>query len=128
MKNNDLKNEEKKLKLQKEENDRILLFTEIIISVSVTILFLLLIFFSIFTKQSNSLKIVAVFLGTVIFLIGIGTCILIEQKAGYYQCYYCKTKYIPTYKQVLLAPHIGRTRYLKCYKCQKRSWHKKVIN
>ena len=54
--------------------------------------------------------------------------LLIEQKAGYYQCDNCKYKYIPTYKQVLFAMHSGRTRYMKCPKCHKKTWNKKVID
>ena len=52
----------------------------------------------------------------------------IEQKAGYYECQHCHHRYVPTYWQTNLAPHIGRTRYMKCPKCGRRSWHKKVLN
>jgi transcriptional regulator with XRE-family HTH domain/DNA-directed RNA polymerase subunit RPC12/RpoP len=52
----------------------------------------------------------------------------IEQKAGYYECQHCHHRYVPTYWQTNLAPHIGRTRYMKCPKCGRRNWHKKVLN
>lgn len=52
----------------------------------------------------------------------------IEQKAGYYECQHCHHRYVSTYWQTNLAPHIGRTRYMKCPKCGRRSWHKKVLN
>lgn len=52
----------------------------------------------------------------------------IEQKAEYYECQHCHHRYVPTYWQTNLAPHIGRTRYMKCPKCGRRSWHKKVLN
>ena len=51
----------------------------------------------------------------------------IEQEAGYYECQKCKNKYVPTYKNVLFAPHYGRTRYMKCPKCNQKSWQKKVL-
>ena len=51
----------------------------------------------------------------------------IEQKAGFYECQNCKNRYVPTYWQVNLAPHIGRTRYMKCPACAKKSWQKKVL-
>ena len=38
----------------------------------------------------------------------------IEQKIGYYECKNCKHRYVPTYREVLLAMHIGTTRRLKC--------------
>ena len=51
----------------------------------------------------------------------------IEQKAGYYECRSCGHRYVPTYWQTNLAPHTGRTRYMKCPKCGKRSWQRKVL-
>ena len=51
----------------------------------------------------------------------------IEQTAGYYECASCSHCYKPTYAAVLFAPHMSRTRYMKCPKCGKRSWQKKVV-
>ena len=52
----------------------------------------------------------------------------IEQVAGYYECSNCHHKYIPTYKSVFLAQHMGRTRKMKCPECGKKNWHKKVVS
>ena len=71
-----------------------------------------------------------------IFLIAAGLAIIlavgmiavgIEQKAGYYECGECAHRYIPAYGRTLFAPHMGRTRYMKCPECGKRSWQKKVL-
>lgn len=51
----------------------------------------------------------------------------IEQTAGYYECQNCHHRYVPTYWQTILAMHRGRTRYMKCPKCGKRSWQKKAL-
>lgn len=51
----------------------------------------------------------------------------IEQKAGYYECGCCHHRYVPSYRQVILSMHRGRTRYMKCPVCGKRSWQKKVL-
>ena len=32
------------------------------------------------------------------------------------------------FKSVLWAMHVNRTRYLKCPKCEKKSWNKKVLS
>ena len=61
-------------------------------------------------------------------IIGFGFALKIEQVAGYYECKKCGHRYVPTYPDVLWAMHIGRTRYMKCPKCNKRSWQKKVIS
>ena len=51
----------------------------------------------------------------------------IEQTAGYYECQNCHHRYTPTYRQTILAMHKGRTRYMKCPECGKRSWQKKAL-
>ena len=61
-------------------------------------------------------------------LIAIPFMIKIEQTAGYYECQHCGHKHVPTYKAVLMAMHVGRTRYLKCPNCGQKSWQKKVIS
>ena len=130
MENYDKKAEENFIELQKEKenNDKRLLFTEIIIGSITTISFLLMIFLSIFAIENSIWKIVTIIVSFIIFIVGVGNCLVIEQRAGYYQCDNCKYKYIPSYKQVLFAMHSGRTRYMECPKCHKKSWNKKVIN
>ncbi len=51
-----------------------------------------------------------------------------EVYVGYYECNKCHHKYVPTYSSVFWAMHMGRTRYMKCPKCNKYSWNKKVIS
>ena len=51
----------------------------------------------------------------------------IEQKAGYYECQKCHDRHVPTFWQTNLAPHIGRTRYMKCPACGRWSYQKKVL-
>lgn len=52
----------------------------------------------------------------------------LEVDAGYYECKICHHKYVPSYFEALWAPHMSTTRYLKCPKCSKRSWSKKVMS
>lgn len=51
----------------------------------------------------------------------------IEQKAGYYECKECGHRYVPKYANVFFAMHINRTRFMRCPKCGKKTWQKKVI-
>ena len=51
----------------------------------------------------------------------------LEIDAGYYECKKCKHRFTTTYFKALMAPHLSTTRYLKCPKCNKRSWSKKVM-
>ncbi|MBE6541257.1 MAG: hypothetical protein E7672_02290 [Ruminococcaceae bacterium] len=66
--------------------------------------------------------------GLVPLLVATPFAIRIEQKAGYYLCKKCGHKHIPQYGSVFWAMHMGRTRYMKCPKCNRRSWQKKVIS
>ena len=72
--------------------------------------------------------ILPVSLGSVQFIICMMFALRIEQVAGYYECAKCGNRYVPSYKAVNLAPHMGRTRYMKCPKCGKMSWQKKVLS
>ena len=72
----------------------------------------------------------SVIIGTSVIPLLIATpfALKIEQTAGYYECKKCYHKYVPTYKGVFSAMHYGRTRYMKCPKCNKYSWNKKVLS
>ena len=65
---------------------------------------------------------------TIIFVIAGFIALKFEVEAGYYECKKCHHKFIPTYKEVMIAAHMSTTRYLKCPKCHKRSWAKKVLS
>ena len=74
------------------------------------------------------IRIVIIVVGGVVCLVGFLFAMRLEQVAGYYECKNCGHRYVPTYKAAMLAMHMGRTRYLKCPECGKRTWNKKVIS
>ena len=113
---------------QKEESDKRLLTMEIVIGVLISVVFLALIFIASFVQMEEWLRITLIITGFIPFVIMIPFAIRIEQTAGYYECDKCHHKYVPTYSSVLWAMHINRTRYMKCPKCNQRSWQKKVIS
>ena len=61
------------------------------------------------------------------FLIPCFYALKLEISVGAYKCKNCGHEIVPTYMQALNAMHMGTTRYLKCPKCNKRTWCKKVI-
>ena len=129
MENHDKKNEQALIELvkQKEQNDKQLLALEIVIG-TISVLFLLsFTFIAAFLQMQDWQRAVLIVSGFVVGLIGIFFALRIEQTAGYYECQHCHHKYVPTYLNVLFAMHLGRTRFLKCPKCGKWSWNKKVI-
>ena len=64
----------------------------------------------------------------VVFLLPCFYALKLEVSVGAYKCKKCGHEIVPTYAQALNAMHMGTTRYLKCPKCQKRTWCKKVVN
>ena len=70
----------------------------------------------------------AVLLGMfVLFLLPCFYALKLEVSVGAYRCKNCGNEIVPTYKEALMAMHKGTTRYLRCPKCQKRTWCKKVL-
>lgn len=113
---------------QKEEADKRLLSLEIFIGVLVSIIFLTLIFVASFVQMADWLRICLILIGFIPFIIGVAYALKIEQVAGFYECAKCGHKYVPTYSSILWAMHINRTRYMRCPKCNEKSWQKKVIS
>ena len=131
----DMKDYEKQTELnlvelvkQKEESDRRLLNMEIVLGVVISVLYLAINFIACFVEMATWLRFTLIFGGLGVFFIALLFLVRIEQKAGYYECKCCGHKYVPTYKQTLFSMHVNRTRYLKCPKCGKKSWSKKVIS
>ncbi|WP_340852245.1 helix-turn-helix transcriptional regulator [Ligilactobacillus salivarius] len=79
------------------------------------------------TKTNQFLGITISILGVILIFVTAIYAVTIEHDAGYYECPNCKIKYIPTMKAVLLAPHYGTLRKMKCPDCGKKGYHKKVF-
>ena len=78
--------------------------------------------------ENDPLAIVLIVSGCIIVvaaaLIGLG----IEVKTGYYECAECGHIYKPSsLLKTAFAMHMNTTRYMKCPKCGKRCWQKKVL-
>lgn len=113
---------------QKEQADKRLLSVEIMVGILCMAVFFALILLASLATIEEWLRILLILIGTMPLLIACPFMLRIEQIAGYYECQKCKHRYVPTYRAVNLAPHIGRIRYMKCPECHKKSWQKKVIS
>ena len=115
-------------KKRDEEKTRFLLKVETSMGILVVISFATIVLLGAFLMNQNHLLGTGLIVLSLVLLIGfIPLAIRIEQSAGYYQCKECNYCYVPTYSQVFMAPHYGRTRYMKCPNCGKRSYQKKMI-
>ncbi len=114
------------LKNQQENNAKFLLTIEYVLMSIITIFTMGTIFIASFLVNIEILQIIILIFATILLVISCLFALQIEQKAGYYECKICGHKYIPKYKSVLMAMHIGTTRHMRCPHCHKKSWNKKV--
>ena len=124
----DLENKILELLAQKEKSDKRMIMFEQVIAILSLIIFIAPVFAGALLPIEDWQRIIVVFSGFIPGIIGFLFALRIEQVAGYYECKHCKHKYVPTYKAVVSAPHMGSTRYMKCPCCNKKSWQKKVLN
>lgn len=123
-----MKDKEKDLEKLLEERNKLLLSTENYVGWTATISFLGSILGVAACELNPILSTIIIAGGSTIFATGIGIALKIEQKSGYYKCSKCGHEDIPKeYSKVFFAPHLGRTRYMKCDECGEKSWHKKVL-
>ena len=126
--NKELENKLIEIVKQKEETDKRLLTLEWVIGGLSLIILFVPIFIGAYLPMEDWQRIVCVFSGFIPAFIGFGFAMKIEQVAGYYECRHCGHKYVPSLKSMYRAMHMGRTRYMKCPNCGKKSWQKKVIS
>jgi len=126
--NKELENNLLEMVRQKEQADKRLLSVEVVIGITTTVLLLSLVFVAALVQMEAWLRVVLILLGFVIGFAGFFYALRMEQVAGYYECKECGHRYVPTYKAMNMAPHMGRTRYMRCPRCGKKSWQKKVIS
>ena len=113
---------------EKEKSDKQLLMVEIAMGVVSVGIMLGLCIFAAYAPMEEWLRIVLIIIGFIPVLVLTPFMLRIEQTAGYYKCEKCGNRYVPKYGQVFRAMHRGRTRYMKCPKCNEKSWQKKVIS
>ena len=125
--NKELENNLLEMVKQKQEADKRLLRMESLVGVMACIPFGVGVVIGLFVPMEEWKQVVIVLSSMVPLLVAIPFLLRIEQVAGFYECKHCHHQYVPQYKSVFIAPHIGRSRYMKCPECGKWSLQKKVI-
>ena len=129
MENNNQKNEQLLVAMAKEveqKNKTIWTSMWVILGVSMTAL-LAGAFLSAFLIPEGIWQVVAMGGICILFLLPCFYALKLEVSVGAYKCKECGYEIVPTYSEVLWAMHSGTTRHLKCPKCNKRTWCKKVL-
>lgn len=129
MENNNQKNEELLLQMAKElekKNKTIWTTMWVIMIVSIIALLASITVAALFIPE-GPWQLVVIISAVVVFLIPCFYALKLEVSVGAYKCKKCGNEIVPTYSEALNAMHMGTTRYLKCPKCNQRSWCKKVL-
>ena len=113
---------------QKQAADRHLLFVEALFGGVCLFVLLAVCLLASYLPMEDWARVVLILTGFVPILVAVPFLLRIEQKAGFYRCAECGHRYVPKYGSVFMAMHMGRTRYMRCPNCGKRSWQKKVLN
>ena len=98
------------------------------ILITSVIFYLGIILLAVNTLEEGKLLGAIICVSTTVLVIAAFIALKFEVDAGYYECKKCHHKFIPTYGEAIMSMHMSTTRYLKCPKCHKRSWAKKVMS
>jgi len=126
--NKELENNLLEMIKQKEQADKRLLTMEIVTGIVCILPLVAAVIVGSTVPMEESTAGIMVGASLVPLLIATPFALKIEQTAGYYECAECGHRYVPAYKSVFFAAHMGRTRHMRCPKCNNKSWQKKVIS
>ena len=115
------------VKKEEMQNKKLMMY-ENVIGFSSTLSFLIQVLVAVFFVKNTTAQIILFILAFAFLIIGVSFALKIEAETGYYECQKCHNKYVPKYSSVYFAMHFGTTRYMKCPKCGKKSWQKKVMS
>ena len=115
------------MRKQEELSNKKMLALEKVIVLMCLISFMIMVFAASFAVDNTIWRIVLILGGTVIFIMGVFYAVKLERDAGYYECPNCKNRYVPTMRDVFMAPHYGRNRKMRCPYCNEKGYHKKVL-
>jgi len=112
--------------IESKQNKKLFLY-ENVIGYMATVSFIILVFVASYAELETYIRVILFALGFILLIVGASFCLKIETETGKYECRHCGNRYVPKYSTVYFAKHIGRTRKMRCPKCGKKSWQKKVI-
>ena len=115
------------VKKEEMQNKKLMIY-ENVIGFSSTLSFLIQVLVAVFFIKNTTAQILLFILAFAFLIVGVSFALKIEAETGYYECQKCHNKYVPKYSSVYFAMHLGTTRYMKCPKCGKKSWQKKVMS
>lgn len=67
-------------------------------------------------------------IGMVVIIFGIAIACMLDRDAGAFECPECKNRFVPDMGAYIMGPHTLTKRKLKCPKCGKSAYCRKVLN
>ena len=116
------------LKRQQEEHVKMLLTLEWVIGLICVLTFFVLLLTALLLVEATLWRVLLSLFAVAVFAVGIVFGMKLEREAGYYECPSCGARYVPDLLPFWMSMHVGRTRYLKCPRCGKRNWQRKVLS
>ena len=115
------------LSKQDEIKNKKLITSMCILTLTTLIFFIGIIMLALYTLKEGPLLGAIICVSTTITLIIAFYVVKLGVDAGYYECKNCHHKFTPTYKEMMRSMNVLTTTHLKCPKCNKRTWCKKVL-
>lgn len=114
---------------QEELKNKKMIIDMYVLSVTAVVFYIGITLLAAYTLGEGTIFGIIVTIATIILVAVALYAFKLEIYTGYYECKKCHHRYVPnSYWKVMFSPHIDTTRYLKCPKCGKRSWSKKVMS
>ena len=114
---------------EREENKKKVILTTITGLIATVAFITLILVVCVYTEvMALPVKIVLICIACGIFVPGLIVAMEGDRTVGYYKCKACGELFIPTFGEYTLGMHILTTRYLRCPKCGKATWCKKVLS
>ena len=114
---------------EREENKKKTILTTMVGIISTVAFLTLIMVVCVYTEAiSLPVKILLVCIACSIFIPGLIVAMEGERTIGYYQCKSCGELFTPTFRAYTFGMHLWTTRHLKCPKCDKKTWCRKVLS
>jgi DNA-directed RNA polymerase subunit RPC12/RpoP len=108
-------------------NKKIIILEDILVITAIIIMLSLTAIASFTPNIETWLRVVLLIIGCLPLFIFCFIAVALESMVGFYKCDCCGHENYPSIFITLMVPHVGRTRYIRCEKCNKKSWQKKII-
>ncbi len=112
------------------KKDKTIFYSVYAFIIIILILFLMITFGAAYYAETTGEEVyttIIILVSTALLVAAAILAVKIESLIGKNVCPKCHNKFQPEFKKIILAPHIGFTRYLECPKCNEKSWCKKEI-